>query len=245
LGIIRIIRRNESRIRLFDIFTDHLITFGQEIRTAYGGYLVEADLLGVDVNNFPLNDNQMRKETLPPQARGVAADLMSFLADRLRVQVRAEGARYDVLAAVLGADLDDDLTRLLSRTDALAHLLGTEDGSNLLAGYRRAANILRIEEKKDGSHGGQVNSAWLEQTEEITLATALDSVTADAGMMLASENFQGAMAALASLRPYLDAFFEHVTVNDPRPDIRRNRLRLLARVRAAMHLAADFSKIEG
>lgn len=174
-----------------------------------------------------------------------AVELLAFLAERLRVQLRAEGARHDVLAAVLGTGLDDDLARLLARTDAVAALLGTEDGRNLLAGYRRAANILRIEEKKDGPHDGAVDVNALELAEEVDLAAALDEVAAETDRRLAAEEFSGAMAALATLRPHLDAFFERVTVNDPRPDIRRNRLRLLARVRAAMHLAADFSKIEG
>ena len=172
-------------------------------------------------------------------------DLLAFLAERLRVQLRTEGARHDVLAAVLAFGIDDDFTRLLARTDAVAEMLGSDDGRNLLAGYKRAANILRIEEKKDGPHQGPIDAAALVLPEEIALAAALDSVTAAAAQALGAEDFAAAMAALASLRPLLDAFFDKVTVNDPAPDIRRNRLRLLSHVRAAMHLAADFSKIEG
>ena len=181
----------------------------------------------------------------PMPQRLDVADLLGFLAERLRVQLRAEGARHDVLAAVLGTGLDDDLTRLLARTDAVAELLGTDDGRNLLAAYRRAANILRIEEKKDGPHDGPIDAAALDLPEEIALAAALDRVEAEVGGLLSDEDFGGAMASLAGLRPLLDAFFDKVTVNDPRVEFRRNRLRLLSRVRTAMHLAADFSKIEG
>ncbi|MBN9509652.1 MAG: glycine--tRNA ligase subunit beta [Alphaproteobacteria bacterium] len=178
-------------------------------------------------------------------ARPDGDELLGFLAERLRVQLRAEGARHDVLAAVLGLGIDDDLARLLARTDAVAALLGTDDGANLLVGYRRAANILRIEERKDGPYDAAPDADLLQLPEEVALAAALDSVAADVARLLGEERFSAAMEALATLRPKLDAFFDRVTVNDPRPELRRNRLRLLARVRAAMHLAADFSRIEG
>lgn len=173
------------------------------------------------------------------------SDLLAFLAERLRVQLRTEGARHDVLAAVLGLGIDGDLTRLLARTDAVAGMLGSDDGRNLLAAYKRAANILRIEEKKDGPHDGPIDPAALVLPEEIALSAALDGVAATAAQRLAAEDFAAAMAALASLRPLLDAFFDKVTVNDPEPQRRLNRLRLLSRIRAAMHLAADFSRIDG
>jgi glycyl-tRNA synthetase beta chain len=182
-------------------------------------------------------------EGLP--ARPDVEELLAFLGERLRVQLRTEGARHDVLAAVLGLGLDDDLVRLLARVEAIAALLGTMDGANLLAGYRRAANILRIEERKDGPHDGPVDPALLEAPEEQALAGALDRVRGAMAGLLEREDFAAAMELLASLRPLLDAFFDRVTVNDSRPELRRNRLRLLASVRAAMHLAADFSRIEG
>jgi glycyl-tRNA synthetase beta chain len=163
----------------------------------------------------------------------------------LRVQLRAEGERHDVLAAVLGAGMDDDIMRLLSRTDAVAALLGTEDGANLLTAYRRAANILRIEERRDGPHSGPIDAALLEAPQESVVVTALGRIEPEVMRAVGHEHFTTAMSSLATLRAPLDAFFDHVTVNDARPDIRRNRLRLLARVRAAMNQAADFSKIEG
>ena len=156
-----------------------------------------------------------------PPAQGLPAqpdveDILGFLAERLRVQLRGEGARHDVLSAVLGLGLDDDLTRLLARTEAVAGLLGTEDGGNLLAAYRRAANILRIEEKKDGPHDGAVDPALLSDEDEKALAASLGQVQPQVAKAIEAEDFAAAMAALATLRPPLDAFFQNVTVNDPR-----------------------------
>ena len=200
-----------------------------------------------------IRDNGLRLRLAPLIAAAGAwaspppdvAEVLGFIADRLRVQLRAEGARHDVLSAVLGLGIDDDLVRLLARSEAVAALLGSRDGADLLAGYRRAANILRIEEKKDGPHDGPVDAGLLEAAEERALTAALDRSVADAARLLAAERFGPAMEELAALRGPLDAFFERVTVNDARAATRGNRLRLLARVRAAMHLAADFSKIEG
>ncbi len=180
---------------------------------------------------------------LPAPAPGDA--LLAFIADRLRVQLRAEGARHDVLAAVFAAGADDDITRLLARTDAVAAFLATPDGANLLTASRRAANILRIENKRDGPHAGLIDTALLQQAEEQALAAALDAAEPAVETSIAAERYADAMTALAALRQNLDAFFDQVTVNAPDPALRRNRLRLLARVPAAMGRAADFSQIEG
>ncbi len=171
--------------------------------------------------------------------------LLAFLADRLRVQLRAEGARHDVLSAVFAAGADDDIVRLLARTDAVAAFLATPDGVDLLSASRRAANILRIEDKRDGPHNGPIDPGLLSQPEEQALAAALDLAEPSVQDGINAERYAGAMHALAALRPPLDAFFDQVTVNAPDPALRRNRLRLLARVGAAMGRAADFSRIEG
>ena len=175
--------------------------------------------------------------------------LLDFIADRLRVQLRAEGKRHDVLSAVFAPPLDgrpdDDLLRLLARTDATAEFLDTPDGANLLAAARRAANILRIEDKKDGPHRGAIDPALLHQPEEQTLDTTLTEAETTLATLLADEHYADGMTELARLRPVLDAFFDQVTVNAPDPALRENRLRLLSRVGAAMALAADFSRIEG
>jgi glycyl-tRNA synthetase beta chain len=177
-----------------------------------------------------------------------ATEIMEFLAERLRVQLRAEGARHDVLAAVFAAKgeqgPDDDLTRLLARTDAVAALLGTPDGANLLTAYRRAANILRIETRKDGPHDAPPDATLLREPAELDLDHALASISV-VSHLLDQEDFTGAMAELARLRAPLDGFFTNVTVNAPEPELRRNRLRLLHRVQAAMDRVADFSRLEG
>ncbi|MDQ2804581.1 MAG: glycine--tRNA ligase subunit beta [Pseudomonadota bacterium] len=172
-------------------------------------------------------------------------EIRDFVAERLRVQLRAEGARYDVLAAVFAARADDDLVRLLACADAVASLLGTADGANLLTAYRRAANILRIEERKDGPHDGLPNHDLFRQPEELALTVALDSASRTITAELAAARFASAMAAMACLRAPLDAFFDRVTVNASEPELRRNRLRLLSRVRETVDRIADFSKIEG
>ena len=171
--------------------------------------------------------------------------LLAFLAERLRIQLRAEGARHDVLAAVFAAGADDDILRLLARADAVAALLATPVGADLLAASRRAANIVRIEDKRDGPHAGPVEPDLLTEPEERALAAALDAAEPAVADGIARERYADAMGALAGLRPPLDAFFDQVTVNAPDPALRRNRLRLLARVGAAMGRAADFSRIEG
>jgi glycyl-tRNA synthetase beta chain len=173
-----------------------------------------------------------------------AQEILDFLAERLRVQLRAEGARHDVLAAVFAAGSDDDIVRLLARTDAVAALLRSEDGANLLTAYRRAANILRIEERKDGPHDAPPDADLLREQAEIDLDHALQAVPVVL-RRIEQEDFGGAMAALALLRVPLDAFFDKVTVNAPEPDLRRNRLRLVHKVRSTMDRIADFSKIEG
>ncbi|GBQ84809.1 glycine--tRNA ligase subunit beta [Asaia krungthepensis] len=186
-------------------------------------------------------------QNLPEELRdgGELESLPGFLAERLRVQLRSEGERYDVLAAVLAGGLDGDLVRLLARTAALAEMVGTDDGRNLLAAGKRAANILRIENRKDGPHQGAPDSALYVQDEERALGEALASAQSAIHAALGQERFAEAMIEAASLRPVLDRFFEVVTVNDPEPARRLNRLRLLARIGETLTEIADFSQIEG
>ncbi len=231
LGLIRILRENKIRIPM-----------GRHIEQAYQ---LANESFRKALSNAPRENPKSSPTWITSTSDDVFADLLGFLADRLRVQLRTEGARHDVLAAVFAAGADDDLVRLLARTDTLAALLGTEDGANLLTAYRRAANILRIEEKRDGPHRDPPDPALFALDEERALADALDRMEPRLAALLAEEDFTGAMATLATLRAPLDAFFDHVTVNAPEPQLRRNRLSLLNRVRAAMDQVADFSKIEG
>jgi glycyl-tRNA synthetase beta chain len=173
-------------------------------------------------------------------------NLLDFLVDRLEVQFRTIGARHDLIKAALSIQLEDDLLMIVRRVEALGKFLDTDDGKNLLAGTKRAANILRIEEKKDGkAYDGAPAPALYSLDEEKTLAKAIDEVKAEASAAVAKEDFAGAMSAMAKLRPAVDAFFDKVKVNDDDAKVRENRLKLLNEIRAATRAVADFSKIEG
>ena len=174
----------------------------------------------------------------------LVAEIFAFLIERLRVQLRAQGQRHDILAAVFAAGTDDVLPRLLARTAALTAVLATQEGADLLAGCRRALNILRIETRKDGPFDQKPEPALFADPTEAALMDAADAAEARIAGALAADAHADATAALASLRGPLDAFFTAVTVNAPEPELRRNRLRLLARVRAIMDRIADFSQIE-
>ncbi len=174
-----------------------------------------------------------------------SVDLLSFFADRLKVQQRDLGVRHDLIDAVF-AKGDDDLVRILARVSALSAFLETDDGANLLAGYKRAANILKIEEKKDDKAYDQpVGVAVLVEAEEKALSAALASAKADAEAALAGEDFEKTMAVLSALRQPIDAFFDKVIVNAEDAAVRANRLALLSEIRAAVNTVADFSLIEG
>src|SRR5271166_2752780 len=174
-----------------------------------------------------------------------AQEVLDFLAERLRMTLRAEGKRHDVLAAVFAAGADDVIPRLLSRTEAVAALLETDNGANLLTAYRRAANIIRIEARKDGPHDGAPSEALARIDEERGLFRAIADADADISACLRDDNYETALGVLADLRSPLDAFFDKVTVNAQEPELRLNRLRLLHKVRSTMDRIADFSKIEG
>ncbi|MBV9978725.1 glycine--tRNA ligase subunit beta [Bradyrhizobium sp.] len=174
------------------------------------------------------------------------ADLLAFFADRLKVQLREQGARHDLADAVFALEGQDDLLMIVRRVEALGRFLDTDDGKNLLAGTKRASNILAIEEKKDKrTFDGAPEATLYSLPEEKALAKAIDQVKAEASRAVAKEDFAGAMGAMAKLRPAVDAFFDKVKVNDDDPKIRENRLRLLNEIRSATRAVADFSKIEG
>jgi glycyl-tRNA synthetase beta chain len=184
--------------------------------------------------------------TLPPVGE-IVRSLLAFFADRLKVYLREKGARHDLIDAVFALPGQDDLLMIVRRVEALGKLLETEDGKNLLAGYRRAANILRAEEKKDGAEAfaGKHVQTTLAPPAERYLADIVASAGAAVRQHVAAEDFEGAMRALATLRSPVDGFFLDVTVNDPDPRTRLNRLRLLNELREAMHAVADFSKVAG
>ncbi|RXF68087.1 glycine--tRNA ligase subunit beta [Hansschlegelia zhihuaiae] len=309
LGVVRIVLENELRLELEPVlfiasaltrmhayFTVRTETYEEleDLSSVFGeiGRLAETyagSTKAVDIENAEEQFGDL----------SIGLDLLVFLADRLKIQLREQGARHDLVDAVfasgassplpggerslgdsragegassspempvplhpaLRADLspqgrgegraassaNDDLVLVVRRVEALGKLLETEDGKNLLAGYRRAANILRAEEKKDGAGAfdGQPDGALLKEAAEIDLSAALDVAEPAAADALAREDFAAATAALGSLRPAVDAFFDLVTVNDPDPALRANRLRLLARLRRATRAVADFDRIAG
>jgi glycyl-tRNA synthetase beta chain len=236
LGTIRLILDNQLRLSLIPIFLHHFDRFS----------------LSID-------------------AMAIAFDLLSFINDRLKVQLREQGARYDLVDAVLvvgqtvyhgpraqlrsdaelspqlfGVYTNDVLLLIVRRIEALGKFLDTEDGKNLLAGYKRATNIIRIEEKRDKrEYIGQPDPSLFRQDEERALASAIDVAKAEASAAVAREDFEAAMGAMAKLRPRVDAFFEKVTVNVEDQQLRENRLNLLNEIRAATRTVADFSRIEG
>jgi glycyl-tRNA synthetase beta chain len=186
-----------------------------------------------------------RGRGLTALAHETISDLLAFFADRLKVQLRDQGARHDLVDAVFALEGQDDILMIVRRVEALAAFLATDDGKNLLAGTKRAANILRIEEKKDGrAFDGAPDAALYAQDEEKALAAAIDRAKAEAGAAVAKEDFAAAMTAMAGLRPAVDAFFDKVTVNADDKAVRENRLKLLNEIRAATRAVADFSKIQ-
>ena len=174
------------------------------------------------------------------------SDLLSFFADRLKVQLREQGARHDLVDAIFSLEGQDDLLMIVRRVEALGKFLDSDDGKNLLAGYKRATNIIRIEEKKDNrEYTGVPDAKRYQLPEEKALAEAIGVAKKEAIADVAREDFEAAMRAMARLRPRVDAFFDKVTVNVDDKALRENRLRLLNEIREATRAVADFSKIEG
>jgi len=183
---------------------------------------------------------------LPETIAKLSSDLLAFFADRMKVTLKEKGVRHDLIDAVFALGGEDDLVRLLARVEALGAFLATDDGANLLVAARRASNILAIETKKDGrAYDEAPHAGLLAQPEETALAARLSDAEAKAGAALAAEDFAGAMAALASLRAPVDAFFDKVTVNAEDRDLRENRLKLLSQIRRTLARVGDFARIEG
>ncbi|MFN4124884.1 glycine--tRNA ligase subunit beta [Pannonibacter indicus] len=179
-------------------------------------------------------------------ASATTADLLSFFADRLKVHLKEEGARHDLIDAVFALGGQDDLLMVVRRVEALGAFLATEDGANLLAGYKRAVNILKAEEKKDGAAvSGRPAASHFREEAEIALASAIDTARAAVSEALSGEDFAAAMEALAALRAPVDRFFADILVNADEAELRANRLKLLAEIRDIAGLVADFSKVAG
>ena len=234
-GVIRLILENELRLELRDVF--------KEAHEHYLSSLMERKLKHPSVGDA---ERELGSRFEQWRADEVARELMAFVADRLKVHLRDRGIRHDRIAAVFSTTGEDDLWRLVARAEALDEFLADEDGGNLLTAWRRAANIVRIEEKNDGTaYRDQVDGALLRERPECELSEALAASEKEIAERLAAERYVDAMAALGRLRRPVDAFFDDVTVNCDDPALRRNRLCLLSRIGTALESVADFSRIEG
>jgi glycyl-tRNA synthetase beta chain len=278
IALVNTIIGNEIRLPLFLIFKAAVLEFviqnyremeqyiGKQFPDAIEKWSDEIQFLGAENKivfqnmEFQLPD-QMRRpllvaDDLSDRWQDIPKEAIDFIIDRLKVQQREAGVRHDLIDAVFALGGEDDLVRLLARVKALQAFVETDDGKNLLAGYKRAANILRIEEKKDGrAYAFDASiplSKYIGETEKnlARLFVAAEGGQAstffdEADALFGREDFEGAMKLLATLRAPVDAFFEQTTVNDPDPATRERRLGLLAAIRDCMHRVADFSKIEG
>ncbi|MBR1228398.1 MULTISPECIES: glycine--tRNA ligase subunit beta [unclassified Bradyrhizobium] len=261
LGVIRLILENGIRIDLAAIARTPFVAFGilphaksiisdheniEKLENSVGRVSFSIDVWNSYFQNRDWKGFEEAYAAAQTTADKKVLDLLSFFADRLKVQLRDQGARHDLVDAVFALGGQDDLLMVVRRVEALGKFLDTDDGKNLLAGTKRASNILSIEEKKDKrSFDGAPDSALYKLDEEKALAKAIDQVKSEAGAAVAKEDFAAAMSAMAKLRPAVDAFFDKVKVNDDEPKVRENRLKLLNEIRAATRAVADFSKIEG
>ncbi|MEA2976103.1 MAG: glycyl-tRNA synthetase beta chain, partial [Alphaproteobacteria bacterium] len=245
LGVIRLLLDNGMRMHLVSTMKP---AHERVHEAAYGNSMLYDSTKDGDLIN-------PRERPLDPK---LIPDLLSFFFDRLKVQLRDQGARHDLVDAVFALgersaegttesnNSQDDLVLIVRRVEALEKFLDTDDGKTLLAGVKRATNIIRIEEKKDGkSYTGAPDSKAYQQDEERALAAAITIAEKEATAAVTKEDFAAAMSAMAKLRPHVDAFFDKVTVNADDPDLRKNRLKLLNEIREATRAVADFSRIEG
>ncbi|RYX90005.1 MAG: glycine--tRNA ligase subunit beta, partial [Bradyrhizobiaceae bacterium] len=232
LGVIRLVIDNAIRLQLKAVADGHFSVMAGLVPAIHASHAAKKDK-AVDTRDKPAHDSDK------------AVDLLAFFADRLKVQLRDQGARHDLVDAVFALGGQDDLLMVVRRVEALGKFLDSDDGKNLLAGTKRASNILTIEEKKDKrAFDGAPDASLFKLDEEKALAKSIASVGPEASAAVAKEDFAGAMAAMAKLRPAVDAFFDKVKVNDDDAAVRENRLKLLNEIRAATRAVADFSKIQ-
>ena len=251
LGVIRLILENKLRLPLKQEFQRAFMPYGLRflhdhdfVQYVSRKHLSERELSDENIeHNW---DQQLAISALHGEATDVAVGLLSFFADRLKVVLKESGVRHDLISAVFALTGEDDLVRLLARVEALGAFLASDDGEHLLTAYKRAANIVRIEEKRDGKPYNEAPVAGLiRQDEEKELHASLAAAAKASSDLLADEDFAGAMAELARLRGPVDRFFDEVTVNCEEPELRANRLRLLSEIRSTLDRVADFSQIEG
>ncbi|HEY4265134.1 MAG TPA: glycine--tRNA ligase subunit beta [Micropepsaceae bacterium] len=240
LGVIRVLSNCTLRIELVQLLASHEDRIIKSILTV----TAQAALKLPGNTLFPPHIRVSPRNTALQNSTQISLDILAFFADRLKVALREKGVRHDLIDAVFALGSEEDLVRLVRRVEALQAFLKTDDGANLLTGYRRAANILKIEEKKDKRDYRGVPDG-LKQDEEIALQRALTHAKVEMAKALAAEDFADAMRALSSLRVPVDHFFDKVTVNTDDKTLRENRLMLLSQIVETAHQVADFSKVEG
>ncbi len=250
LGVIRLVLENGVRINLHHKVQVWLPTFWHMLQIAkFAKAASEAVMAAkrdpkLDVSFSSREETPTLEEKIAIGAR--IENLLSFFADRLKVHLRDQGIRHDVIQACFELGGQDDLVLLVNRVRALQDFLDSDDGAHLLVAYRRAANIVGIEEKKDGvEYSGTPEAKFAEQDEERALFAALDAAEPAIAAALEAEDFAAAMGEMAKLRPVIDTFFDQVTVNAENSIVRRNRLCLLNRIRAVMRQVAVWEAIEG
>ena len=256
LGVIRLILENRLQLGLSGLLFEASEMVGEHIRDEHlDARFDAASTLEESIGGDSLLDRVMEQDFARSRdnfgqsdetTKSVLADVLAFFADRLKVQLREQGARHDLVDAVFALGSQDDLLLIARRVEALGKFLDTEDGANLLAGFKRAVNILRDEEKKSGKKfDGAVDQKLLTEPQEQALAAAIDVAIPSASKAVEAEDFEAAMTALARLRAPVDGFFDTVLVNAPDENVRANRLRLLNQIRQATRAVADFSKVGG
>ncbi|WP_414898463.1 glycine--tRNA ligase subunit beta [Rhodovulum sp. YEN HP10] len=263
LGVIRLIVSNGVRLQL-EGFLDWRLSHFMDVTKVFPSYGAEEAAaalrkfqtdkpwvsrhlseLADEIEGQNKEHDRLRADYLRDFS-GKSSDLLSFFHDRLKVHLRAEGIRHDVIDACLAMPGNDDLTLLVRRAEALQAVIGTEDGENLVQGFKRANNILTQAEEKDGvEYSFGADRKFADDPAEQALFDALDAAEAVIGPAMEAEDFAGAMAAMAALRGPVDAFFEAVQVNSDNEIIRRNRLNLLHRIRTTCGRVADLTRIEG
>ena len=245
LGVIRLVLENKLRLGLRNTFLAAAGLYANlEVQRKIARE--ESAIKATGSATGDLYRQSMRELAAVEVDMNLTGLLEAFFADRLKVTLREKGVRHDLIDAVFALGGEDDLVRLLARVEALRSFIESDDGRNLLVAYRRAANIVKIEAKKDKreSYGDPLPGSY-KQDEEKALGAALDKVATESSALVGKEDFTGAMRLLAGLRAPVDAFFDKVTVNAPEKDLRANRLALLQRLAATMDKIADFSRIEG
>jgi glycyl-tRNA synthetase beta chain len=257
LGVIRILTVNSIRLQLrhpfsiaaFRVWSDSANRREQDLVERVGDvsrYIAYDRELKIDVRALLAEGIAIPTDEFSKMLSALGRDLFAFFADRLKVLLREQGARHDLVDAVFALEGQDDLFLIVRRVEALGKFLDTEDGTNLLAGYKRAANIIRIEEKKDNTvYTDRPKRELYKLPEEESLAFEIERAKLGTARAVENEDYEGAMSHLARLRPFVDAFFDKVTVNVDDKPLRENRLRLLNEIREATRAVADFSRIEG